>query len=260
MQTYRHVIRLFLAAFMVGALMLSCSVGETGISGYEEAAIEEQMTLAMSVEEGGVVYSAEALVEPSLYEELEESDPTPDGDTGYRTVSWIIDFPYYDSSTTAVMRYRLKDGDGVVQSGYDSNTRVVEAELAYSRDVAAVRYSAAVDLTTSAVITGLQTSSVTLNGDFHYSRIAEAADGVPFDFFLALSTEAELTDLSFAYNPGSGRYALTGGSSSTELSGTINGRSFSRSANWIFMESYQASLYYEGETLSVNVETGTIGG
>lgn len=259
MATVRSAAVPVLAAILSAALA-SCAWDESGISDLEDQAVQEQTAEAMSLEEGGVVYSAEMLADPTLYEDLEDLTPVPEGDTGYRTVSWTVDFPYFDSSTTATLRYRLLDGSGAVQEYFTVDTRTVEAELSYSRDVEALRYSASTDQSVEAVVSGLQTGTVTLDGSAWYARTAESADEVPFQFTMSLEVELGIEALTLGLDDGLGRYALEGGSIVTSIEGAVNARSFTRTVSWTFGEGYEATMHFEGEVITVDIQTGTLEG
>lgn len=258
MATRKGRIRIAAASLALAQALSSCSMWaqDEGLSSLEDDYIQEQTSIAISVEEGGVVYSVETLSDPAIYEELESTASDPDPDTGYRSVSWTLDLPYVDASTVASMNYRLYDENGDVQSAFDSSTRVVEASLSYDRSVEAVRYSAITAQQARLRLEGLNTPSVVANGEFTFQRDCSTTPGMAFQCASGFDANGTLSDIALSYDDDYGRYVLDGGSAALSMSGSVNKRSFSRYVSWSFGEGYEATMHYEGETVTVDIETG----
>lgn len=261
MKKRRETAAFFTALGTAGFLAAGCAFGGTGgsaLSSAEEEYVQEQAVAAMSVEEGGTAYALEAAADPAFYQELDAETGTTDPSTGYRTVSLSLDLPYADAAVAAAVSYRLYDENGSTIAVYGDAVRAADIRISYSSSVQALRFAADTDLEADFSVSGLGTDLTTISGSFGFGRTAETSSAVPVDLATAFDAYGAVNGATFVYDEAYGRRILTGGTATLELSGNVNEASFAFSSEWVFKAGYQAALTFEGTTMTVDIESGSI--
>jgi len=240
-------------------LLSSCSLLEdTGLSVYEDEYAAEQTAASASMDEGGFFYMAEIAVDPSLYENWEsEGQAVYDQDTGRFSLILTVDFPDAEAAVQLEIAYRLFDSQGVPQSSFDpAATASAELEMTMSHSLETSRFSGYTDKTGRLTITGLNTGTVSVTGQWEAQRTTTSGTAIALE--TSFDHSLDLTEMVYLRNEDTGDLTLTGGTARSRISGRVNSRSFSRSVDWIFGESYEAEMIWQGEVLTVNIQTGVI--
>jgi len=237
----------------------SCSLLEnTGLSAYEDEYAAEQTAASASMDEGGFFYMAEIAADPAWYENWESEGKTAyDQDTGRFSLILTVDFPDAEAAVQLEITYRLFDSQGIPQSSFDPvTTASAEMEMAMSHSLETSRYSGDTDKTGNLTVTGLNTGTVSLTGRWEAQRTATSGTAITLE--TSFDHSLDLTEMVYLRNEGTGDLTLTGGTALSRISGRVNSRSFSRSVDWTFGESYEAEMIWQGEVLTVNIQTGVI--
>ncbi|MEN6491803.1 MAG: hypothetical protein ABFC85_07405 [Rectinema sp.] len=248
---------ILIAGLIVFLWSCQTSPSDEELSSSEEEFVAEQTAASISTDEGGALYTTKALSDPSYYENLED-EAEYDATTGTFSVTTSIDLTY-KGSTSVNMSYKLYDTDGNVQSSFDSATTYrVEATMQFSHDVNTNRYEAHTSKSTNVTVTGLNTDTVVVNGEWLAERTAQTSSSVPQPHETTLSHHLLLRNITYTKESETGQYLLSGGSASSQIEGSINNKSFTRSVQWTFGDSNTATMTYQGETMTVNITTGVI--
>lgn len=244
-------------------LLESCNLSgpDSELNSYEEDFIAEQTAASVSTDEGGVLSVTASLSDPAYYEELaEDPDLSYDAGTGTFSITTSMDIPYGSGSTDVYLSYKLYDSYGNLQNEFNSETTYrAEVAMQFSHDVETERYTGQISKNTHVISTGLNTANiVTLTGDWSSERTTQTSPSMPRSHTTSFSHSLALNEVTYTYDETSGTYLLSGGSGSSLLEGSINNKSFTRAVEWIFADSRYATMIYEGESVTVEIETGII--